>query len=379
MINRIVIDNFKSIRHLDLELKPLNVLIGANGSGKSNLIGFLEMVRRIFDGRFQSFVVENGGSNDLMYFGLKHSEKLCGSIFFDDSSLRYSFELKPNKQYSLFFEKDGFELVSDTPFNENHSFEMFSGELESEAYGAFYHELHMDSRLSRTVWDKTKKERLKTFFGTGDVSVQIYHFYDTGFRSNLRAKSNINDNERLRSDGKNLAAFLYFLQVKHPNEFDRIEGTVKSIAPFFKRFNLKPNKLDTESILLEWVHEFKGEYFNAQHLSDGTIRFVALATLLLQPDPPKLIVIDEPELGLHPFAIEKLAALIQMASKETQVIIATQSPGLVNNFEPEDVITVDWENGQSVFKRHTTEELGVWLEDYSLGEIWDKNIIGGQP
>jgi predicted ATPase len=379
MINRIVIDNFKSIRHLDLELKPLNVLIGANGSGKSNLIGFLEMVREIFAERLQAFVAENGGANELMYFGLKHSEQLSGSIYFGDSYLRYSFELKPTKQYALLFEKDEIEVVSDSPFNDNEIFDYASNEPESEASVGFFVDLHDGFNLKKRLWKKERNDLFRGFFTSNGIEAEIYHFYDTGFRSNLRAISNINDNQKLRSDGKNLAAFLYFLQVKHPKNFTRIEANVKSVAPFFKSFNLKPNNLNPESILLEWRHEFKDEYFNAQHLSDGTIRFIALATLLLQPDPPKLIVIDEPELGLHPFAIEKLAALIRTASKHTQVIIATQSPALVSNFQPEDIVTVDWKDGQSTFQRHTTEELAVWLEDYSLGEIWDKNVIGGRP
>jgi predicted ATPase len=120
-------------------------------------------------------------------------------------------------------------------------------------------------------------------------------------------------------------------------------------------------------------------YLNASHLSDGTLRFMALATLLLQPIPPKVIIIDEPELGLHPFAIHKLAGLIQKASAHSQIIISTQSTTLVNQFVAEDIITVDREGGASVFKKHDSQKLAGWLENYSIGDIWNKNIIGGMP
>lgn len=122
------------------------------------------------------------------------------------------------------------------------------------------------------------------------------------------------------------------------------------------------------------------KYFSANDLSDGSIRFMALATLLMQPLLPKVIIIDEPELGLHPVAITKLSGLIKSAAaRGCQVIISTQSVNLISNFEAEDVITVDRQNGQSVFNRLNSKELEKWLNDYSLGDLWTKSIINGQP
>ena len=121
-------------------------------------------------------------------------------------------------------------------------------------------------------------------------------------------------------------------------------------------------------------------YMDATNLSDGTLRFIALTTLLLQPDPPQTIIVDEPELGLHPAAINMLAGLIKKAAaNRIQVIIATQSVNLVNCFEPEDILVSDRENGATIFKHLDLDSLGTWLNDYNIGTIWEKNIIGGQP
>ena len=136
---------------------------------------------------------------------------------------------------------------------------------------------------------------------------------------------------------------------------------------------------EAEQALLQ-IHESPDKYFAAKDLSDGSIRFIALATLLLQPTLPKVIIIDEPELGLHPVAIAKLCSMIKSASERgCQIIISTQSADLISHFNACDVITVDRKDGQSVFNRLDNESLQQWLQDYSLGELWTKSIIHGQP
>ncbi len=149
------------------------------------------------------------------------------------------------------------------------------------------------------------------------------------------------------------------------------------VTPFFDNFILRPNR--NEKVRLRWRQKGSDYPLKPHHLSDGTLRFICLTTALLQPDPPSTIIIDEPELGLHPYAIDILAELIEAASNRTQLIISTQSPALVDNFEPEDIIVVDRKKGASVFTRLDKEELSSWLEDYSLGDLWRKNVIAGGP
>jgi predicted ATPase len=208
----------------------------------------------------------------------------------------------------------------------------------------------------------------------------IYHFHDTSIGSPLRSDADVNDNRILKADGGNLPAFLYLMQQKCPKTLKRIEMTIRSVMPYFERFDLQPLPFG-DKINLVWNDvNAPDKYFSANDLSDGSIRFIALTTLLMQPVLPKVIIIDEPELGLHPVAIIKLSGLIKSAAaRGCQIIISTQSVNLISNFEAEDVITVDRKNGQSVFNRLDSKELEKWLNDYSLGDLWTKSIINGQP
>lgn len=134
-------------------------------------------------------------------------------------------------------------------------------------------------------------------------------------------------------------------------------------------------------IALRWREAGHDEDFNCHQLSDGSLRFIALATLLLQPESnlPAIVIIDEPELGLHPYAITLLASMIHHASQYRQVIVATQSPALLDHFQPDDVIVVERPGRETEFKRLEPAALAEWLEEYTLSELWDKNVFGGRP
>jgi predicted ATPase len=190
----------------------------------------------------------------------------------------------------------------------------------------------------------------------------------------------VRDNERLREEGENLAAFLLMLYDQHQNVYEKIADTVRLAAPFFDDFKFRPRPSDGDTTLqLEWTQKDSDYPFLVSQLSDGTLRFIALTTALLQPNPPTMILVDEPELGLHPYALNLLAALLKKAAAKTQVIVSTQSAPLLDNFEAEDVIVVEPKDGESIFKRLSSAELGEWLKDYSLGELWEKNVFGGRP
>ena len=353
MIERIIIENYKSIRKMDLRLGAINILIGANGAGKSNFISFFELARQVFSGKIEQYSKKKLAGN-LLYHGLKHSDYISGILDFDNTRA-YSFKLTPQNDESLWISQFGFRLNIDQRPDKNYD--------------------QWNEPSSSNVW----RENLDKLTVNYVDSFHIYHFHDTSDTSPMKQSGPIDDNQYLRQDAGNLAAFLYLLQEKHPQHFRRIEMTIRSVAPFFEKFDLKPRNLNPGQIKLEWRERDSDMYLDAHNLSDGTLRFMALVALLMQPNPSKTIIIDEPELGLHPLAVHKLAALIQKVSVQSQIIVSTQSVELVNQFAPEDVITVDREEGQSVFHRLESVGLQHWLDSFALGDIWQKNVIGGQP
>ena len=197
----------------------------------------------------------------------------------------------------------------------------------------------------------------------------------------MKRTADLHDNRYLRTDGSNLPAFLWFLRTMHVDSYELITRTIQQVAPFFEGFQLEPLRLSPNQIRLEWRHVGTDAYFDASSLSDGTLRFIALATLFLQPESlrPSVILVDEPELGLHPYAITLLASLMKQASVQTQVIVSTQSSLLLDHFEPEDVLVADRINGGTQLTRLDSAKLETWLEDYSLGQLLEKNELGGRP
>ena len=347
-IRAISIQGFRSIAELkDLELRPLNVLIGANGSGKSNFLGALDLLQTALRNvnLLSEHVARAGGAESLLHFGAKVTPTIRFSLSFEDRRDDFSLELRFGGADQFLPRIDIATTVS--PADPQQQETMVLAE-------ALEYELEQ--------W-------------------RAYHFHDTGFASPLKKTADVHDNRHLRPDGSNLAAFLYLLSKKHENSYTQIQRTVHLAAPFFDNFILRPLALNEDKIRLEWRHVGSDAYFDAASLSDGTLRFIALTTLLLQPVSlrPNLILLDEPELGLHPYAITLLASLLKQAAVESQVIIATQSPTLVDHFNPEDVLVAERVNGATELRRLDGEALRVWLEDYSLGQLWEKNELGGRP
>ncbi len=360
MIERIHIQNFKSIRSLELDMRPLNILIGANGAGKSNFIGFFKLVNQIGEGRLQDYIARHN-IDDLLYFGRKTSDFIHGLLDFDNKNA-YSFDLKPTADEGAYLEHETKYFNQEALGNTSKDYKSWQKWSESGNKESYL--------IDDNHWGETRGY-LRSF--------KIYHFHDTSESSKMKQPCKLEDNVVLREDGSNLAAFLFLLQETQPIAYRRIEATIRSIAPFFDRFDLKPRALRRDEILLEWREKGSDVYRSVHHFSDGTLRFIALTTLLLQPNLPPTILIDEPELGLHPFAINQLAGLLRKTAHRSQVILSTQSVNLVSNFEPEDIIAVDRDGMDSVFHRLDTASLENWLDIYTLGEIWDKNLIGAKP
>jgi predicted ATPase len=354
-LDRIEIKGFKSIREMDLELGPLNVFIGANGAGKTNFISAFQFLNQIAKGRLQFSVAKWGGANALLHFGQKVTDEISFKLHFGSSS--YQATLIP--------------VVNDAL--------IFSGE-QCWSTSGHYHLAHPEeARTESKLAVKDRPHPRAPYFSRRLNDWQIYHFHDTSESAKVKQTGDIGDNAALRPDASNLAAFLYLLRETQQEHYARIVKTIRLAAPFFDDFELRPSPLNPEKIRLEWREKNSDDYFNAHTLSDGTLRFICLSTLLLYPNLHRIILIDEPELGLHPYAINLLASMLRSAATKRRIIVSTQSVTLVNQFSPEDIIVVDREGGESKFKRLEAQEILSWLEEYSLGDLWEKNILGGRP
>ncbi len=358
---------FKSIQQLELELRPINILIGANGTGKTNLISLFTLMKSIARESLQLFVARSGGTDALLYYGRKTTDQLKITFWFRQTdTLRngYTCTLIPTDEDTLIFAE---EVIY---FHNRSSY--------SEPYSIAKRTPHQESWLSD--W-KFQGKQVAQHVLEAMQSWEVYHFHDTSPSARVKQLGDLHDNERLRSDAGNLAAFLYRLRETHPRHYRAIVETIRLVAPFFDDFVLRPHPLNPEKIRLEWRERDSDMLFGPHALSDGTLRFICLVTLFLQPAElkPSTIVLDEPELGLHPYAIALLADMVRSTASHTQVLLATQSVTLVNQFDPEDLIVVERSGPASTFRRLSSDELSDWLKDFSLGELWEKNALGGRP
>ncbi len=366
-LNQIKVKGFKSIHNLELDLSNLNVLIGANGSGKSNFVGLFKMLNNMVEGNFQRYVAKEGGAESLLYYGQKFTDEMKIFLKFNLTNASY------NAYYCILLPTVDGRLIFGEENCLYHFYTYPSPYIESLGTGQKESNL-MESAKSRKV-SKHVYDNLKSW--------KVYHFHDTSDTAGIKRAVGINDNEYLRPDAGNLAAFLYMLKNSKAEYYDAIRDTIRLVAPFFDDFILRPLPENSDLIRLEWREHGSDYPFLAHHLSDGTLRFICLATLLLQPVLPSTILIDEPELGLHPFAIVVLASLIKSASEKTQIIISTQSVSLVNEFDAENLLVVERteldNNYETTISRTNPQRLADWLEEYALGELWEKNVLGGRP
>ena len=362
-IDKLTIRGFKSIRQLDdLRLTSLNVLIGANGVGKSNFVSYFRMLHELVEERLQVWVSKQGGADRVLSYGVKETSQLSTAIQFGQYA--YVAELGASTDDALVF------IDEHTHFKDSKGRTHFS-------FGAGYRE----SRLPDAIRKKETSFNVSKHCYDMITGWKVFHFHDTSETAAVKRLCAVHDNEYLRPDAANLAAFLLRLQKESPEVYSQICKTVRLAVPFFDDFVLKPTQLSSgeEQINLQWRQAGSDYPLWPSQLSDGSIRFICLVTALLQPDPPSTIIIDEPELGLHPYAITLLGALLRSASKRMQVIVSTQSVPLLNEFELDDLVVVERENGVSTFKRLAANQFESWLEDYSVGELWEKNILGGRP
>jgi len=362
---------WKSIRDAKIDLRPLNVLIGANGAGKSNVVSFLKLINEMRKGRFQAYVGTAGGADELLHYGSKQTAAIEAEFRFatDLGPSAYSFRLIPTAVNSFLFQDETLSYSKVPAVTES-----FTSHQESSL--DLLDELFKQNNPPGADHDRSG-ELIRSYL----TRCQVFHFHDTSLLGPMRRDCSVDTNRFLYPDAANLPAMLYLYRERYPPAYHRTVAAVKAVAPGFEDFVLEPLRLNPRNIALHWRSKESDYEFGPHQLSDGTLRAIALFTLLLGPenDLPELIVLDEPELGLHPAALAVLADLLKSTARHSQLLIATQSAALIDHFEVDDIVTVNFRDGCSTFERLDPERLKDWLAEYKVSELWERNVIGGGP
>ena len=367
MLKRIRMVGWKSIKDQTLELTPLTIVIGANGAGKSNLLSLFKLLNAIFANTpgLRNYVGQCGFADSLLHYGVKQTPVA-------EMELTFTTETGDTTYLARWAAAAGGTLI----FTEERVTFLRTGAVKPIVVdlGAG----HPETNLLRVAdeGNQTAAVALRLL-----RSCRLFHFHDTSESCAARQPCSVDANRFLLPDAGNLAAMLYLFSQQHKTAYRRISATVRQMVPDFEGFVLEPSKLNDKQILLNWTHKGRDYEFGPHQLSDGSLRFIALATLLLQPEEklPTLIALDEPELGLHPAALEILGGMSRAASEHSQLVFATQSSVFLDHFEPENIVVVNSRSGTSEFQQLDAEKLAAWRADYSMGEIWEKNVIGGGP
>lgn len=364
-LDAITIRGFKTIPELDgFQPGSLAVLIGPNGAGKSNFVNFFRMTGWMIRDRdnLQTHVARRGGASKLLHDGPAVTQAIDAEFRIQRGEVgrQYGFRLEYAASDAFVFAYERYRVVEPGGSPIHLWQQTGAGHRAPQLIERSL--LDDDARFIRDFLRRTI----------------VYHFHDTSSTAGMKQKSGVNDNAYLRGDGRNIASILYRIRREDPKSYLRIVDTIRLILPFFSDFELEP---EHGHLLLAWRERNSDLICDVSQASDGMLRVVALVTLLLQPEEhlPDVVVLDEPELGLHPYAITVIGGLIRAASTKVQVIVATQSTSLVDQFDPEHVVVVERKERESTFRRLGTESLQDWLEDYSLSDLWEKNVIGGRP
>lgn len=348
-------------------MRDLNFMLGANGAGKSNLLSFFALLNAMMEGRLGEFVGYAGGASSQLTGGPTRTPVCSARLVFesDKGTNAYGFTLAHAANDAFLF---------------THEYCEYSSVGQVKPFRVELGAGHFESRLRAAGFEQGSEGKTASFIRGTLLGWRAYHFHDTSMKAGVKQTGETADNVYLRSDAANLAAFLLRLRDESPDEYRRIGATINLAAPFFDEFVLEPEGPGGSRVRLRWRQKGDQTVYGAHQISDGTLRFICLAVLLCQPSVPRMIIIDEPELGLHPVAIELLGSMLRSAATHAQILVATQSPVLVDvAASVEDLIIVEQRHGSSTFARKDPKELEVWFDEYSLGQIWMKNLLGGGP
>lgn len=364
-ISKLSFSGWKQFREVsDFEPGNLTVFIGMNGSGKSNIMELFVFLKNLIDqpGRLQTYLVENGYASSVLHYGPDVTKELALSLDIrsEVGNNNYSIVLKYSKPNKLIFKSENYLFTADNPRVEGTTTPRSCGEGHEEAKI-----MDVDNTTARTILSLINK-------------IQIYQFHNTSYTASMRQASYVEHKGYLRSNGENIASVLYYLKEEHPTQYRKIVTLLKKAFPFFENFTFDVLNKNVE---MGWKEEGQRYEFHISQASDGMMRTICLFTLLMLPEKmqPEIILLDEPELGLHPAAINILSMLLEQASEKKQIFVSTQSTQIVDQTDLSNIAVINRKGGVSTLEKPDYEALEFWRDEYSNSQIWDKNLIGGKP
>ena len=371
-IERLHIRGFRSLANV--ELRPVagaNVLIGANGSGKSNLVHFFNMLSWMLKSRRPAeFISREGGADDQLYGGSDTTPRLDAEIAIRTDTGRndYRFSLMYAHPDQLLFSEEALRSRRDDSDAEAEWNHLGAGHREALIVTAGQGNRASSAATQRTGGTVTHLLR----------NCAAYQFHNTGASSNLKKTGDATDAAYMRADGGNLAAILYRLEREDLGRYELICRHIRRVLPGFDCFQIEEQY---GKLALRWRSRLFNKTYGAHVTSDGSLRFFALATLLNLPGEmlPGVLVLDEPELGLHPAAITLVGEMIRATAGSRQIVLATQSPLLVDAFKLDEVFVFEMRDRRTELARPDPAQLQPWLDEFSVGEMWQKNLLGGRP
>jgi len=373
---------YRRLRQVELQLAPLNVLIGANGVGKSSVLDAVDLLAASAEGSLENAISEAGGISSLL--------TLDGRT----DSLRFSLQLpigtdQPLK-YELNISREGVgygirreqltqrqDLMLPDPFKF----------IDSRAGHVLYHD-PVEKNLVRPNWDykatETALSQVPRMYQTPEKfrqllasSSALYHSLDVSFRAPVRLPQPLQPANTPGSDGSDLLPCLYTMRETDRDRYEAVEDALRIAFPTFERLDLPPAAAGR--LTLGWKDRNFTQPIYPHQLSEGTLRFLWLATLLQSPGLPAVTLIDEPEVSLHPEMLRLLAELLREASSRAQLIVATHSDRFVRFLQPKELVVCDLaEDGGMLVRRASDLDLDGWLADYALDELWSMGRLGGR-
>lgn len=376
------VDGFRRLQKLELPLRPLNVLIGANGVGKTSVLEVMSLLSASATGRLQDTLSAAGGLGSVMTLGRPDPMRLHLTMPVEQAEpIEYEFTLVAGGLgYSLPEErltqrrpgtdgKDPFFKFIDSRHRDIRYFDTDAGKLVRPTWD----HKPLETSLSQVPKMFREPERFRELL----ASSSLYHALDVSPRAAVRLPQPMQPAPLPGPDGENLMSCLYFLRETERHRFDAVEDTLRVVFPNFDRLDFPPAAAG--SLTMAWRDKQYAKPLYPHQLSEGTLRFLWLVTLLQSPELPTVTLIDEPEVSLHPEMLRLLAGLFREASSRTQLIVATHSERLVGFLQPAELLVCDLdEAGTATITRADDLDLEGWLAEYSLDQLWRLGRLGGR-